>query len=470
MGKKESSSDQVRQADELAREILTLARNTLLVHMRFLDVALSRLAPASYPGTLATDGEHLFYDTYYVLESYRAERERSVRDYLHIVFHCVFHHLFTGPEIDRRRWDTACDIAVEDAITALELPGLACRRQEAQRETLRELHERVHPLTAEKLYREFADQKLTDRDLARLREPFIADDHRAWYLPLGGGQEERGRSGSGGQRGDMGRGRRNGGGEQGSRLSPADAARRGALRESWQEVSRRMQVELDTLSPQRGSGYGAIAQELRPVTKEKYDYAEFLRRYMTLGEVTHVSDEEFDYIFYTYGLRLYGNLPLVEPLEYQEVRRVRELAVAIDTSGSVSGELVQRFITKTYNILCQQENFFTKMNLHILQCDARVQEDRRITCRSEFDEYLAHMKLRGFGGTDFRPVFRYVDELVRRGEFTNLRGLIYFTDGQGVFPERPPDYDAAFVFLDDGDRPPEVPSWAIRLVLQSGEI
>ena len=136
----------------------------------------------------------------------------------------------------------------------------------------------------------------------------------------------------------------------------------------------------------------------------------------------------------------------------------------------VSGDLVQRFVTKTYNILRQQENFFTKINLHIIQCDAEVQEDRKITSQKDFDNYLDTMQLHGFGGTDFRPVFQYVDELVRAGAFTNLKGMIYFTDGRGIFPEKKPDYDAAFVFLDDGYDPPDVPVWAIKLVLQSEEI
>ena len=182
------------------------------------------------------------------------------------------------------------------------------------------------------------------------------------------------------------------------------------------------------------------------------------------------NQDEFDYIYYTYGLSLYGNMPLVEPLEYKEVRRIKEFVIAIDTSGSVSGDLVQRFVTKTYNILRQQENFFTKINLHIIQCDAEVQEDRKITSQKDFDNYLDTMQLHGFGGTAFRPVFQYVDELVRAGEFTNLKGMIYFTDGRGIFPEKKPDYDAAFVFLDDGYDAPDVPVWAIKLVLQSEEI
>ena len=284
----------------------------------------------------------------------------------------------------------------------------------------------------------------------------------------GGGGQSTGRTPETGTPGKQKSGR----GGQGSRTTPKSGTERQRqdLEQTWREISERLQVDLETISRRHGTDAGNLVQELKAVNRETYDYADFLRRYASLGEVTQVNQDEFDYIYYTYGLSLYGNMPLVEPLEYKEVRRIKEFVIAIDTSGSVSGDLVQRFVTKTYNILRQQENFFTKINLHIIQCDAEIQEDRKITSQKDFDTYLDTMQLHGFGGTDFRPVFQYVDELIQAGEFTNLKGMIYFTDGRGIFPEKKPDYDAAFVFLDDGYDAPDVPVWAIKLVLQSEEI
>ena len=46
----------------------------------------------------------------------------------------------------------------------------------------------------------------------------------------------------------------------------------------------------------------------------------------------------------------------------------------------------------------------------------------------------------------------------------------YFTDGYGTFPAKKPDYDAAFVFIDDEYNNYDVPPWAIKLVLQKDEI
>ncbi len=83
---------------------------------------------------------------------------------------------------------------------------------------------------------------------------------------------------------------------------------------------------------------------------------------------------------------------------------------------------------------------------------------------------MQDVQLSGFGGSDFRPVFDYVDRLIERHEFQNLRGLIYFTDGQGTFPERAPDYETAFIFIEEGFDLPEVPPWAIRLVLREDEL
>ena len=99
-----------------------------------------------------------------------------------------------------------------------------------------------------------------------------------------------------------------------------------------------------------------------------------------------------------------------------------------------------------------------------------MQEAVKITSQEEFENYIKNMKLCGFGGTDFRPVFELTDKLIKEKEFTNLKGLIYFTDGFGEFPKKKPDYETAFVFIDDEENNYDVPSWAIKLVLKPEEI
>ena len=153
-----------------------------------------------------------------------------------------------------------------------------------------------------------------------------------------------------------------------------------------------------------------------------------------------------------------------------KVNKIKEFVIAIDTSASCRGKVVQAFLNKTYSILKSSENFFRKVNIHIIQCDSQVQSDTKITCDDDFEAFMKHGKLEGFGSTDFRPVFTYVNRCIERGEFENLKGLIYFTDGYGVFPTQKPSYDTAFVFLENDFEQPEIPPWAIKLVLSSEEI
>ncbi len=124
--------------------------------------------------------------------------------------------------------------------------------------------------------------------------------------------------------------------------------------------------------------------------------------------------------------------------------------IVIDTSMSCKRELVQKFLEETYSVLSQSESFYRKFRVHIIQCDERVQSDVVVTNAKELQDYMDHFTIRGLGGTDFRPVFTYVNRLLAEKKFTKLKGLLYFTDGYGRYPLKKPPYDTAFVFFKRG--------------------
>ena len=354
------------KAEELAKDILTLSRDTLLLKLRFLEPALCRISffPDSET-TIQTDGNLFYFDFLHIIKSYQMEKELVTRDYLHTVLHCIFHHPFIGDNVDSLYWDLACDIAVEKTIEDLHLPYVSKLKNSRQQPILDALITEVPAYTAEHLYHYFKECQLEPAQVLNLREPFIADEHEIWYR-------------------------------------------------------------------------------------------------LTKSNDSEKSDESVD--------DLDKNMPLIEPLEYKETKKIKEFAIVIATSASVDGELVEIFIRKTYNILKQTESFFTKINLHIIQCDTKIQEDKKITCDEEMEEYLNHMTLHGFGGTDFRPAFQYVDELIFEKEFLNLKGLLYFTDGEGKYPLKQPSYETAFVFIDDAYEDKNVPVWAMKLILSKDEV
>ena len=61
-------------------------------------------------------------------------------------------------------------------------------------------------------------------------------------------------------------------------------------------------------------------------------------------------------------------------------------------------------------------------------------------------------------------MFSYVDMLAERGEFQGLRGLIYFTDGYGVFPVRALEYETTFVLFDVEALDVRVSPWAMKVI------
>lgn len=459
---------QVERIEGLAREVMQLSRDTLAVKLRFINPALSQLELLTSTWPLATDGTRMLYDPVYILHAYGKEKNMPIRSYLHVVLHCVFQHFYVDLRINEAMWSLACDMAVENMITELQLDCTRVAREQQQQEALEPIRQAIGQLTAEKIYHYLLRHQPDEDGKVYLRRLFWADEHDAWYIASVTDElDERGErstkeSGDSDKDGKIG--------DAPESMDIDRMAQRKQLQRQWEQISQQIQADLETFSKKTGDRALGLMQNLESVNRERYDYAEFLKKFAALGEVMQVNDDEFDYIFYTYGLELYENVPLIEPLEYKEVKRIKEFVIAIDTSGSVRGELVQQFVQKTYNILMQQENFFTKINLHIILCDAVIQEDVKITCKEEFERYLAGMQLKGSGGTDFRPVFRRVDEMIRDHEFVNLKGLIYFTDGEGIFPERQPSYQSAFVFIKDDYKSPKVPAWVIKLVLQSHEL
>ena len=213
-----------------------------------------------------------------------------------------------------------------------------------------------------------------------------------------------------------------------------------------------------------------MLEQLRVESQEVTNYRWFLRRFAVLGEEMQVDPDAFDYGYYAYGLQRYGDMPLIEPLESRESRRIQDLVIAIDTSMSTSGQLVRSFLAYTYALVRDSESFFRRIHLRILQCDDQIRADVTITNAQELADYMENFELIGQSATDFRPVFDHVQQLVEQGAFHHLKGLLYFTDGLGVYPAYRPSFEAAFVMLAGQGSPERVPPWGIRLLISEDEL
>lgn len=420
---------QLAQVD-ICRDILKYAGNELYFHMRFLDAALNSFSFVPDPAVCvaAVDGERLYFSPEAFIRLYQKGRVLINRAYLHMLFHCLFAHIWHGEGREEPYWQIACDITVESILDTLYLPCIHRPQNPYRRLSYSRFWEIRKVFTAEGLYRTLLELNMDFRELMRLKEEFAVDDHRIWK-------------------------------EQQKPESKMQMQNR------WQDIRERMETEMETFSKEASQDSGSLLEQVQVENRQRYDYREFLRKFSVLKEEMRVDPDSFDYIFYHYGMDLYGNMPLIEPLETKELEKVEDFVIVIDTSMSCKGELIRKFLEETYSILSEKESFFRKINIRILQCDERVQSDVKIENREQLQDYMEHMEIKGLGGTDFRPAFVYVDGLVSEGAFSKLRGLIYFTDGYGTFPVRMPSYDAAFVFWREDYQDVDVPPWAIKLIL-----
>ena len=131
---------------------------------------------------------------------------------------------------------------------------------------------------------------------------------------------------------------------------------------------------------------------------------------------------------------------------------------------------MQKFVEHTHDVLAAQNSFDSQMNLYIIQCDDEIRDVAIIRSQSDFESYFKTTEIKGLGRTDFRPVFDYVGKLLEERNLTDLRGLLYFTDGKGKFPEKYPGYDVAFIIHNDSLEDAWVPDWAMKVELQAEEI
>lgn len=252
--------------------------------------------------------------------------------------------------------------------------------------------------------------------------------------------------------------------EQEQREEREAKKKRDELSKEWEDISKRTEQEIEHSSKEKQEEQGSLAWFLRLEQKKYTDFRDFLRRLSVDREEMEVDLDSFDYGYYYYGLEQYGNMPLIEENEYREGRKLQELVIAIDTSHSTKGEMVKGFLEETAGILKQKDAFFQKVKVHILECDDELRKDICLENVEDLEQYSKNFAVKGGYGTDFRPVFRYVSDLQKRGELKNLKGLMYFTDGKGRYPKEAPPYVTAFVFpkgedIDDDN----VPFWAMKL-------
>ena len=432
--------------NEIFEQIISLAKRRVSLEMKYFAIPLGQLKTEvvsdEFVPTSAVDGNCLYYNADWILKKF-CGNEGIERQMVHSLIHCVFRHYAKQTNgKNKRLWDIACDIFTENIIDDFTQPVFSKQGKNERIKVYDTLKNDVKILTAERIFAYLKETDSEEETLKLYEDIFTEDSHLLWDnsdfsadLP-----------------------------KESEQFDFASNA------ELWKNVEQSLLENLNRDVEQSLLQNNEFLKQLKVDLSEKYDYEKLLQRFFARREIIKSSDDEFDYIYYCYGLQAYKNLPLIEYLEYRDKPVVEDIVVAIDTSMSTQGNLVLSFLRQTYAVIEQIYENDSTFRLVIMQCDCAVKDEKIITSHEEFENLMQNFTLIGGGGTDFRPVFERVNKLSEDKTFNKIKGLLYFTDGKGVFPKIKPPYETVFVFLDNEKNDYGVPVWANKIIIDEDEL
>jgi predicted metal-dependent peptidase len=118
-----------------------------------------------------------------------------------------------------------------------------------------------------------------------------------------------------------------------------------------------------------------------------------------------------------------------------------DFVCAIDVSGSMSNDMVSMVINQVAYIT----SIIKPNSVTLMQHDTNVKKP--VAVYETEDEFPEDVPILGRGGTDFIPVFEYIDQ-----EFDDPpSAVIMLTDGEGPCPQDQPDYPVLWIIVDNDD-------------------
>ena len=437
---------------------LAAARTRLILDKPFLGALVLRLPMvAADPGwcpTTATDARRFYYNPEFIDSLSMGQTQFMLA---HEALHCALSHFARRQHRIKQRWDLACDFAInpllmEDGLSAP--PNVHFMPQ-----YLGMTAEEIYPLIDENDDSETLDQHMYDQDnhsgggrqgkpprneqeaeQQQGRRPDEDDgeqDRQDGEQPLDQSMDE--------QQGDGAQPLQNepGDSENGNDSlpdtqqgegppEPLSPDERDTLEVQWQQrlAGAAQQAQ------QAGKLGGTMARLIEHLLQPRLPWRMLLARYMTA-----MARDDFSYMRPS---RREGDA-ILPSLKSSQI----DIALAVDTSGSIRGAAIEEFLSEIAALKGQM-----RARVTLLPCDSQLAPGAPWVIEP-WEDFDTPEQLSGGGGTDFRPVFEWLENNGVRPEL-----LVYFTDAEGQFPEQPPNYPV--IWLVKGK---EAPPWGQRIQL-----
>jgi hypothetical protein len=475
-----------KRAEAVLQYVISQAKND--VYGLSYGLSIFDLVAVKEKTKLASDGKHLFFQPAYVLSMYNmgntAELKRQV---IHLTLHGLLGHYEEDQvyQYQMLAWDVM-DRQVEQLAEELK------PKEDLRSTYVCENKKYMDCGYGMELYhRAKRSQKLAQK-IRKLRFLYYVDNHYLWHgknnfftkqklaagkngeeKNEGKGNEGKGSEGEGKGREGEGKGSE---GENRQGESPWKIAQGLLSQGDFVDLNLLAATLKTSYSKSYGNAAGESVAQLKKADVAGNDYKEVFREFFSTKEMTQEQVDTIDPMLYHYGLELYGNIPIVEPLEVTEQQAFHTIAIAVDTSGSCNGDTARRFLKETCNMIEDILTIGHIERIYIMQCDSKLQQMEVVESVEEmrdFCENIDNWKMKGWGGTSFVPVFEKLNALQEEGE--EIDCLFYLTDGCGYYPEKESEYPAFMVlpkqdydYIQDEDNE-MIPSWIRVLKLEDDE-
>lgn len=405
---------------------LSAARTRLILERPFLGALVLRLPlveAGDWCKTTATDARSIYYSADYIAEL----NPKQVQFMLaHDALHCALSHFARRQHRNKHRWDVATDFAINAMLVGegMHAPPDALYLEHFSGMTAEE----IYPMLNEDEDREPVDQHLYD-EYDEASEDSNSEEGDSDQSQSNGdsGNESRGGQQPPPKQGD--------GSEDGKAGCPPPLSNgeRQDLQVQWQQHL----AGAAQMAMQAGKLDGAMARLVDHFLQPSLPWRMLLARYMTASARDDYS--------YTRPSTRRGSGAIFPALRSGEVNVV----AVVDTSGSISIEEIQEFVSEVDGLKGQMRAAVT-----LMACD---QEIVGTPYRFEpWEEMRIDLSaIQGGRGTSFVPPFEWVEQQDRQPDL-----LLYFTDAEGRFPDVAPAMPV--VWLVKGKQP--VP-WGQRIQL-----
>jgi len=378
---------------------LSAARTRLILDKPFLGALVLRLpmlkANPGWCKTTATDAKTFYYNEDFINQ---LSLEQTQFILAHEALHCALSHFSRRQHRVKHRWDLACDFAINPILIK---DGFTPTPDALYMDAFDDMTaEEIYPLLDEMDDKQTEDQHIYDDNDAGQDQQEPQNGHtQSQQTPTGEGA---------GQEAELDENL--GGGA--SQPPPLNGEEKEQLSVQW----RQRMAGAAQQAMQAGKMSGAMARLVDHLLQPQLPWRMLLARYMT-----SIARDDYNY---SRPSRREGTA-ILPSLRSAQVNVV----VAIDTSGSVSSAEIEEFMSEVDAIKGQ-----VKARISLLACDQELDEEAPWEYES-WDCFEAPKKFHGGGGTSFTPVFDWLNADLRQVDL-----LVYFTDAEGKFPAREPDF------------------------------